>query len=243
MTTRRKNTGQDRCLPALPDWLEQTPGSCMLSLCTEVTSFHMSSSTVYNLYTEHSIHLSTRDCGARKCWSPAGVHAAVSSPWIHFICLQWGLFCSWLCSCFRFDHVHHFYKGWTYTFFILFYWSLSVCFCAFFVYLLLFFSFLAVPSHCVLCILTTIAKTIQLLASLLFHLFDLSNCPCAGTPKTQSSSSTIPNLKRRLVSTSLRAAPTMPGTLTMRRTRISSGPPPTLHRCHRARTPHLHRTR
>lgn len=63
-------------------------------------------------------------------------------------------------------------------------------------------------------------------------------CP-AGIPKTQSPSSTISSLKRPQVSTSLPAAPTTPGTSTMRKTRISSGARPRLLAC----TPHPHRTR
>lgn len=77
----------------------------------------------------------------------------------------------------------------------------------------------------------------------LFCLFDLPIRPSAGIPKTQSPSSTISSLKRPLAFMSLPAAPTMLGTLTMRRTRISSGPPPQLHPCHQACTLRPHRTR
>lgn len=76
-----------------------------------------------------------------------------------------------------------------------------------------------------------------------FCLFDLPIRPSAGIPKTQSPSSTISSLKRPLAFMSLPAAPTMLGTLTMRRTRISSGPPPQLHPCHQACTLRPHRTR
>lgn len=75
-----------------------------------------------------------------------------------------------------------------------------------------------------------------------FCLFHLSICPTAGIPKTQSPSSTISSLKKPLVSMSLPAAPTMLGTLMMRRTRTSLGSPP-LHPCHQACTLHPHRPR
>lgn len=75
-----------------------------------------------------------------------------------------------------------------------------------------------------------------------FCVFHLSICPTAGIPKTQSPSSTISSLKKPLVSMSLPAAPTMLGTLMMRRTRTSLGSPP-LHPCHQACTLHPHRPR
>lgn len=72
---------------------------------------------------------------------------------------------------------------------------------------------------------------------------DLSFCPSAGIPKTQSLNSTTSSLKRPPASTSLPAAPTMPGTSMTRRTRISWGSLPPLHPCHQAHIQHLHRTR
>lgn len=114
----------------------------------------------------------------------------------------------------------------------------------------LFLFLLVISSPKVRCILTTSAamsETVKFFNFLPFFflccLFGPWFCHLAGIPKTQSPSSTISSLKRPLASMSSPAAPMMLGISMMRKTTISSGPPPQLHPCHQACTLHPQRTR
>lgn len=208
--------------------------------CVCLSAYHMSSPTACSPYTERSTHLSTHDCDARKCSAQPGLHGVRRVVHTDAFCLcvtpVFSLVCSWLFHALslnmRVNVTQCYFCCWAslrdFKCFIAPFFAPLFCVCFVFVY----FSFG-----------NKIMWSCRVRSILSSFCSDLSFCPSAGIPKTQSLNSTTSSLKRPPASTSLPAAPTMPGTSMTRRTRISWGSPPPLHPCHQAHIQHLHRTR